>query len=199
MSTEDRRKVPNMNLRRFARLATITTAAVLGLSGCGSQGDAAAPAEVNRQASGSIFGEKEFSVCISRTLKAGPLTVTFRNSIDSWGNGPFDLTSVQCGSSGRYLSLDVSDSTGERVLYIGGENPVIGYPSLKVRSTLDPTKWDENTFSVNQTHIYAAGGYLVKVTRQEDQETEFTPQKVLRVWVMAECPDLYYDYDYSCN
>lgn len=171
-----------MSRRRFSRLATVTTIAVLGLSACGSHGDAAAPTAVDRQA--SLIGIDGVSVCVSRSLREEHLTVDIPGSTDEeWGRGPFEL-GLACGQTiAKYLTLRFYDSTGTNVLSIEGHNGSYGYPQLAVSTILDG-KSESHNFMVNEPWTYKVGGYTVRAERWSDT----TDRKVFRVWLDTECP-----------
>lgn len=167
-----------MRVLSTARLAIITTLAALALVACSS--DEVATEGVDRQA-GIIPLSTE--ICLSRQASAGPMTVTFTNNSTSRGNGPFNLDYVQCGESERsatpvVLRLNVADSNGTDVIYIGAGNPEIGYPKMTVKSIIDNIS-NTHSFSEGETYVYNVGPYSVEVERYPDTETA----KSFRVWV----------------
>lgn len=169
-----------MNLRRLPVIAIVSTIAALGLFGCSSSADETSSGEVDRQAGRYILSTE---ICVSREANAGPMSVTFRNSASSQGNGPFSLDYVQCGetresASPEVLRLDIADASGTKVLYMGAVNPEIGYPKMTVESVVDGAK-NTHTFSEGESYTYNVGPYSVEVERQPDTATA----KSLRVWV----------------
>jgi hypothetical protein len=165
----------------IARLTITATVAALGLVACSSSADEASSEDVDRQAGFLIPLVTE--VCLSREASAGPMNVTFTNNATSRGNGPFTLDYVQCGRSERsatpvVLRLNIADSSGTDVLYIGAANPEIGYPKMTVKSLADGTSVT-HTFSDGESFTYNVGPYSVEVERQPDSEDA----KSLRVWV----------------
>ena len=164
-----------MTMVRNSLLLALTTIATLGLVACGSSGQDESSEGVDRQAFYQIRGTE---VCVSREASAGPMTVTFQNSVSSQGNGPFSLDYVQCGVNSRVLRLDLADAEGQKVLYIGAGNPEIGYPQMTVKSVLD-NQSETHSFGEGEAYTYIVGSYSVRVERQPDAEET----KSLRVWV----------------
>lgn len=169
-----------MARRNASQLIVVTTFAVLGLVACGSGEEGASSEAVDREAS---LGPLATEVCVSREANAGPMSITFRNSAKSQGNGPFNLDYVQCGETRKsatpeVLRLDIADASGTQVLYIGAVNPELGYPKMTVTSVAGNIS-DTQTFSSGETHTYNVGPYSVRVERQPDTQTA----KSLRVWV----------------
>jgi hypothetical protein len=161
-----------MTLHRISKLVAITTVGALGLVACGSSGDEASSQVVDRQAALFPLGTE---ICVSRDASAGPMTVTFRNSANSIGNGPFSLDYIQCGetknsATPEVLRLDVADSNDTAVLYMGAGNPEIGYPKMTVKYLIDG-KSDTHSFNVGETFTYNVGPYSVKVERRPDTDT----------------------------
>lgn len=169
-----------MTLRRLPLLAIVGTITVLGLVACSSSDNQASSEDVERQARLYTLSTE---ICVSREANAGPMTVTFRNSSKSQGNGPFNLDYLQCGETSEsdaheVLRLDIADASGTKVLYMGAANPELGYPKMTVESLVDKGK-DTHTFKEGESYTYNVGPYSVKVERQPDTATA----KSLRVWV----------------
>lgn len=173
-----------MIMRRIPPLIALVTVAAFGLVACGSGGDETSAENVDRQASLSVLSAE---ICVSRESSAGPMTVTFRNSIRPGGNGPFNLDYIQCGehseargrSANPILRLDIADATGTNVLYMSAQNPEIGYPAVRVASWPDGEIDQTYEFAVGETFTYDMGEYSVRVERQPDTDTA----KSFRAWV----------------
>lgn len=167
-----------MSLGRITKLLAVTTLATLGLVACGSNAENA-PTEVTSRQAG-MAPPLNVELCVSREASAGPMTVTFRNSESSYGNGPFTLDYVQCGESpmSGLLRLDINDAEGTRVIYMGAQNVNIGYPRVNVKSVIEGV--DENhTFDEGEMYTFEFGMFSVRVERQPDTDTS----KSFRAWV----------------
>ena len=167
-----------MSLGRITKLLAVTTLATLGLVACGSNAENA-PTEVTSRQAG-MAPPRNVELCVSREASAGPMTVTFRNSESSYGNGPFTLDYVQCGESpmSGLLRLDINDAEGTRVIYMAAQNVNIGYPLMNIKSVTEGV--DETyTFNEGEIHNFEFGLFSVRVERQPDTDTS----KSFRAWV----------------
>ena len=162
----------------------------LGLSACRSGADEPSVSAVDRQA----FGLRDVEMCISREASAGPMTVTWRGvkpkasveldaspvpeSQRSPDEGPFTLDYVSCRTSSSPRGLHVADANGTRVLWVGASNPSANYPAVTVESLVDGTD-EVHGFSEGESYTFDAGGYAVRVKREEDS----SDSKHFRIWV----------------